>query len=481
MNFNNISNTALFRLFVENGDNEAISLFFQNQSDLFYRVALKYTKNSADAEDVLQTAFIRISEKAHQYKGLQTDEEKLLQSWCLSIVVHCALKKIQTESKFKRKESSYSNSKPFHEEENMSSQIDKEAVFQKVQNAIVQLPEKFRIPIHLKYIEGFELDAIATILKLNANTLRSNIKRGLEKVSEQLKADNITLSSMGLIGVIETLPLEKAPHSIKALVSKNFNAANSSRRLLAKGGSKIFLHSLPFYGSIVATCLAIAGGIFYWNHSTTPSTITEKKSELSIPKTETSSQIDTNQTWSFKNESDRNLNLLIGNWQWSSEFESMQVPVNKLIMIPFPIIAQEKPFMIEIVLKPYATAEFPNTDNLLRGYWIRNNEVIKHENYIKNDRFIYKNNKFVTERIYFYQGYVCVFRDNQFFQFNRYLEDLKGANVAIVSCNYLFRKIVSKTLNAPPEELLSAIKSSAQLTMNIQEPWPINELNFNIK
>ena len=166
MNFNNISNTALFRLFVEKGENEAISLFFQNQSNLFYRVALKYTINSADAVYVLQSAFIIIANKASQYKGLQTDEEKLLQSWCLSIVVHCALNKNRTESNRKRKESNHSNSKPFHEEENMATSLDNEAIYQKVQNAIVQLPEKFRIPIHLKYIEGFELDAIASILKL---------------------------------------------------------------------------------------------------------------------------------------------------------------------------------------------------------------------------------------------------------------------------------------------------------------------------
>ena len=115
MNLNNISNIALFRLFVEQGENEAISLFFQNQSDLFYRVAHKYTKNSADAEDVLQSAFMLITEKAYQYKGLHLDEEKLLQSWCLSIVVHCALKKIQNELNRKRKESNYSNTKIFQE------------------------------------------------------------------------------------------------------------------------------------------------------------------------------------------------------------------------------------------------------------------------------------------------------------------------------------------------------------------------------
>ena len=76
--------------------------------DLFYRVAFKYTKNAADAEDVLQTSFLSIMDTAHQYKGLNYDEEKLLQSWCLSVVVHRALMKIRAESNRRKRETGYS-------------------------------------------------------------------------------------------------------------------------------------------------------------------------------------------------------------------------------------------------------------------------------------------------------------------------------------------------------------------------------------
>ena len=95
MNLQSASNTELFRQFVEQGSKEAISIFFQNQTDLFYRVALKYTKNTADAEDVIQSAFINIIDKASQYNGVSSNEEKLLRSWCLSVVVQCALMKIK--------------------------------------------------------------------------------------------------------------------------------------------------------------------------------------------------------------------------------------------------------------------------------------------------------------------------------------------------------------------------------------------------
>ena len=480
MNLNNISNTALLRLFLEKGDSGAICLFFKNQSDLFYRVALKYTRNTADAEDVLQTACIRISEKAYQYKGLQIDEEKLLQSWCLSIVVHCALKKINAETNRRKKETNFSHTKPIQEEKNMATKIDQEVVHQKVQNAISQLPETFRIPIHLKYVEGFELDAIATILKLNANTLRSNIKRGLAKLAVQLKEENITLSSIGLIGIIENLPLEKAPLSFQAIVAKKFESVSSSRRLLANSNANTIFHSFYFYASLIATCLVVTAGTFYWNILKTDKSPFEKNLGQSPSQIVTLSQKDTNQSWSFKNESDRNLTLLMGSWEWSNEFNSMLPPLNTPIMISLPISIQEKPFVIEYELRPFLTKEISESTNLLRGYWIKNNEILKHEVFKIKEHFFHLGNKQRTERIYFYQNYICVFRGDQSFQLNKYLGDLNGANVSIISNNYMHQKISSKTLNSPPDELLEAIKNRQSHTSSIQESWPIVESKFKI-
>jgi len=71
---------------------------------LFYRVAFKYFKNKADAEDIVQSSFLKIIEKAHQYKGVKSNEEKLLQSWCLSIVIQIALMNSRTDSNRRKRE-----------------------------------------------------------------------------------------------------------------------------------------------------------------------------------------------------------------------------------------------------------------------------------------------------------------------------------------------------------------------------------------
>lgn len=481
MNLNHLSNTALFRLYVEKGDNEAISLFFQNQSDLFYRVALKYTKNGADAEDVLQTAFIRISEKANQYKGLQTDEEKLLQSWCLSVVVNCAIRKNQAESNHKRKESNFISSKLLHEEENMASNLDQKAIYQKVQEVLVQLPEKFRIPIHLKYVEGFELEAISNILKLNANTLRSNIKRGLERISEELKEDNITLSSIGLVGVLESLPLEKAPLSVKNFAIKNFNSAKSSHRLLAKASNTTFVSSPIFYASLAITCLAIGTGIFYWKESNAYQT-NSKNSINNIAKGEVILPEETNRLWSFNNEKDRDLIVRIGKWEWSDQYKSMFTSINKWLLISLPIKPQQKPFVIEILMAPNLTNGEKNLQLNSEAFWVLNNHSLEHLRYYPNEKKLreaFYTSEFKIKKIYFYKNYICTFVGDRCYAVNEYRENIEGANIAFLSLNFMLQKIKSTTFDTPPKELLEAIESKNNLSSVVYPKLKIEENNID--
>jgi RNA polymerase sigma-70 factor (ECF subfamily) len=458
MNLQSASNTELFRQFVEQGSKEAISIFFQNQTDLFYRVALKYTRNTADAEDVIQSAFINIIDKASQYNGISSNEEKLLRSWCLSVVVQCALMKIRSESSRRNREYKYSNanSKPFDEEKNMDTQLENHAVHQKVKDAIIQLPEKYRIPIHLKYIEGLELDDIANILKLNANTLRSLIKRGLEKVSLQLKDEKVTLSSVGLIGIIEGLPVEHAPIAVKSIASKIFTISHSSRHLVAMANAKTTFSFLKVCLSLVALSFAITIGVFSFKQSNT------KVSTPTVLRSESVKEIKTNQVWDFVNEKDRNLSLTLGEWIWNDKQQAMVTRINSFIYITLPIKSQAKPFVVEYVVAPYITVETADTELFFTNGWVRDNYMLGNE-YIKiNNNLIAEYLKFETVKIYYYKNEVFLFMNNVCVAINRYSQDLTGANASLMTKNYIFKKITSRTFETLPEELSKVIESNSQ-------------------
>lgn len=469
MNLINFTNTALFRLYVEEGSREAINIFFQNQMDLFYRVAFKYTKNAADAEDVLQAAFISIMETAHQYKGIHTDEEKLLLSWCLSVVVHCSLMKIRTDSNRRNRENNYStaNINPIYEENNMESHSENLEIHKKVQDAIFQLPEKYRIPIHLKYVEGFELDAIASILKLNANTLRSLIKRGLDKVSTQLKEDNVTLSSVGLIGLIQALPVEKAPFDYQTLASKIIGKVKGAQDMTIHISGNSALFSTKLVAIISAIGIVLFAGIYYFrpiNNSPPKPTnlLSEKVTSY------------TNQTWDFFKENDRNLKLYAGQWAWSEESKGMVSELNSTILISLPIAKQEK--TIELEFELIANNSKESIDGIhFNAFWVKNNHILHHDYYVSKNKYNIGLGVFVKNfKIYYYNGYLCQFINGKCYQLSNYTKGIDGANLTIASKNFIFQKISSHTLDVPPEELLKAIKDSSNQTPVLHEELDIS-------
>lgn len=55
--------------------------------------------------------------------------------------------------------------------------------------AVKSLPENFREVIHLFYAEGYKTAEIAEVLGRNESTVRSDLKRGREKLREILKEE----------------------------------------------------------------------------------------------------------------------------------------------------------------------------------------------------------------------------------------------------------------------------------------------------
>ena len=56
-----------------------------------------------------------------------------------------------------------------------------------VWDAVKELPENFREVVHLFYQEGYATKEIAEILGKNESTVRSDLKRGREKLKSILK------------------------------------------------------------------------------------------------------------------------------------------------------------------------------------------------------------------------------------------------------------------------------------------------------
>ena len=55
-----------------------------------------------------------------------------------------------------------------------------------VKDCILALPEKYRLPVILHYMDGYTTDEISRILRIPTGTVRTRLKRAREKLKEEL-------------------------------------------------------------------------------------------------------------------------------------------------------------------------------------------------------------------------------------------------------------------------------------------------------
>jgi len=60
-------------------------------------------------------------------------------------------------------------------------------VSERVQKALMRLPDKYRLALYLYYFEDLKYEEITEDLNLPVNTVRTHIKRGKEKMKEELR------------------------------------------------------------------------------------------------------------------------------------------------------------------------------------------------------------------------------------------------------------------------------------------------------
>ena len=137
----------------------------ETYKDRIFAIGLTMLKNPDDAEDVVQETFLRY----HTYKKDFESKE------------HIAINKAKDiQRKFwKRKQVSmedYMATIPFDKSQD-------EELFQ----AVMALPSKYSIVIHLYYYEDYSVKEIAQQLKLNEGNVKVRLSRARQILKEQLK------------------------------------------------------------------------------------------------------------------------------------------------------------------------------------------------------------------------------------------------------------------------------------------------------
>lgn len=145
-------------------------------SDMIYKIACRYVRNTQDAEDVLSETFLTYFKKDREFES-----EEHRKAWLIKVTINCAKDQLKG-----RQYNDELNEEIDCPDESASS--DKSDDIMDLREAIRRLPEHQREVITLFYMQDMPIERIAEILDKNKNTVsvtlmraRDNIRAYMEK------------------------------------------------------------------------------------------------------------------------------------------------------------------------------------------------------------------------------------------------------------------------------------------------------------
>ena len=149
---------------------EKAAVLIDRYGNNILRMAYSYMHNTSDAEDILQDTLIQFIKTNPTFESAEHEK-----AWLLRVAANLSKNKIQYNKLRETDELA----------EELTGEEQDDLAF--VWDAVKQLPENLREAVHLFYQEGYATKEIAQILGKNESTVRSDLKRGRDKLKTILK------------------------------------------------------------------------------------------------------------------------------------------------------------------------------------------------------------------------------------------------------------------------------------------------------
>ena len=152
---------------------ESIETIIQRYKSTVYGVALSYTNNRSDADDIFQEVFLIYFKVKPQF-----NDEEHRKAWLIRTTINCSLSVV--DSTYRKR------TVPMDEMEEGSFQFES-----KEENAVYlalrELPEKYRTVLQLFYFEDMSIERISHVLNIKPGTVKVQLMRGRELMKTKLR------------------------------------------------------------------------------------------------------------------------------------------------------------------------------------------------------------------------------------------------------------------------------------------------------
>jgi RNA polymerase sigma-70 factor (ECF subfamily) len=185
MDYSVLDDQTLIQLIVQ-ARAEALSELYDRYGRLVFSLALNSVGDSATAEEITQDVFLRVWQRAKQYR----DDRGKVSTWMTSITRHRAIDQLRRRSSRPEQRSVEwadvsAASVPVVNGPEQSAVLAMER--ERIRAAIAQLPSEQKEVLALAYFQGMKQSQIAKALGLPLGTVKTRTRLGMQKLREMLR------------------------------------------------------------------------------------------------------------------------------------------------------------------------------------------------------------------------------------------------------------------------------------------------------
>ena len=139
--------------------------------DMIFNIALNYTHNQDDGEDILQDVFMKYLNSSEEFKTLENEKY-----WLIRVTINTSISFIK--SKWKSGvilDNEYINSVKAEDNSDML----------RMRQIIFSLKDKYKEVIILYYYQNYNTKEIAEILKISQNSVKKRLERARDSIKKE--------------------------------------------------------------------------------------------------------------------------------------------------------------------------------------------------------------------------------------------------------------------------------------------------------
>jgi RNA polymerase sigma-70 factor (ECF subfamily) len=163
---------------VKSGDTGLYEIIMRRYNQRLFRVAVAIVRDHAEAEDVMQEAYVRAYQHLDQFEG-----RAAFSTWLIRIAVHEGLSRVRQRKRNVSLEGPAYDGEPSMKElegtlPDPEQNASRAELNQLLEEVVLGLPDQFRTVIMLREVEGLNISEIASILDLSEQNVKVRLHRG---------------------------------------------------------------------------------------------------------------------------------------------------------------------------------------------------------------------------------------------------------------------------------------------------------------